>query len=75
MHKVGISVEHFVRNVDEVEYRKEMIKSNVETKDKNTGRKKLYTYIFINKNKRRNAIKKESIHYHYYNKQRTSDIK
>ena len=52
--------------MDEVDPSKESIKSNIETKDKNTGSKKLYANIVIHGNKRRHDVGLENWHNHRY---------
>ena len=53
-----------VGNMDEVESSKEVIESNIETKDKKLGMKKSYAEIVINSNKKRNAVSTEISHDH-----------
>ena len=55
-----------IRNVDEVDPRKEVIKFNVDTKDKNTVNKISYVDIFIHVNKRHNEVGTESSCGHQY---------
>ena len=50
--------------MDEFKYRNKVIESNIETKDKNVGSKKSYTYIVIHGNKKRNDVRTESNHNH-----------
>ena len=52
----------FVGNMDGVESRKEVVDSNIETKDENFGRKKSYADIFIHGNHKRHNVKTESRH-------------
>ena len=46
-----------VVNIDEVEFRKEVIEFNVDTEDENVGRKKSYADTFIHWNKKRHNLK------------------
>ena len=53
-------------NLDGVEPIKEVIGVNVETKNKNMGRKMLYADIFIHRNDKRNDAGAESSRDHQY---------
>ena len=48
-----------VGNVENIYPSKEVIKSNVDTKDENRGRNRSYAEIFIHQNMRRHGVEKE----------------
>ena len=74
LHMGPPSTNERVENVDEVNSMKEVIESNIETKDKNVGRKQSYADILIHRNIIRHGVGTESCRDHQYSGQRTSDI-
>ena len=58
------STKERVINMDKVKSIKEMIKSNIDTKDEKLGRKKSYADIVIHTNKKRHDVRTESSRVH-----------